>query len=150
MMVPACSESAEEQEQTSSETEELIVTARTDLDELKRITPIVGQPKQVWWLRTPMGHQSDSGVPGPTDIMLEAIIDYGSADAVAALLKGKSGTSVRLVGSDWHPDMMRDAADSDARIEAEQYIKVDGFDRDARISVPRAEPGVVILHDLLG
>lgn len=150
MAVLSGCDSAELQDETRDETEEMIVTARTDLDELAELTPIAGQPEQVWWLRRPMGQQSDSNVPGPTDIMLEAIIDYGSAEAVTALLKGRSGTAVRLVGSPWYPDIMREATNGDERIPAEQYIKVDGFNRDARISVPTGGPGVVILHQVLG
>lgn len=143
-------DSAEQQDETRNETKEMIVTASTDLEELTALTPIAGQPAQVWWLRRPMGKQSNSNVPGPTDIMLEAIIDYGSAEAVAALLKGRSSTAVRLVGSPWYPEIMREATNGEERIPAEQYIRLEGFNRDARISVPTGEPSVVILHQVMG
>jgi len=148
-MLAACPEAAEDTEITSGETEVITVNAQTDLTDLNQLTSIPGEPRQVWWLRSALGDRPGEGAPGPTDIMLEAVIDYGSADVVASLVGESSGAALQLESATWHPDALINAAEGE-KLDVQQYLKVDGFDQSAGVNVPMAAPGFIIVRRLLG
>jgi len=95
-----------------------------------------------------MGVNPGAGVPGPTDIMLEAVLDYGDADVVADLVRGVIGVPVTLPVADWHPDVLT-AIGSDNQIAVLQHLKLEGFDKEASVSVVKDAPSLVILRLLL-
>lgn len=144
-----CSEVSDNETNESSMSETEVVDPNTGLEELMAITPVPGTPRQVWWLRRPMGVNPGAGVPGPTDIMLEAVLDYGDADVVADLVQGVTGVPVTLNVADWHPDILT-AVGSDNQIAVLQHLKLDGFDREASVSIVKDAPSLVILRLLLG
>lgn len=149
LAVMSCSEVSDNETDESSMSETVIVDPNTGFEELTAITPVPVTPRQVWWMRSPMGVNPGSGVPGPTDIMLEAVLDYGDADVVADLVRGVTGVPVMLNVANWHPDVLT-AVGSDSQIAVLQHLKLDGFDREASVSVVKDTPSLVILRLLLG
>ena len=128
------------------------VTSNTDLTQLQSNTSIPGQPLRAWWANKVMGTSGSDSVPGPTDTSLDAIIDYGSQEAVELLLKSKqSSRAVRLVGASWYPESFSTSAtDKEGRIPAKQYRKVPGFHPNALIQVPESHPSFIILNLVSG
>jgi len=118
---------------TAEETMTTKVTPQTSLEELVAITPVTGSPT-VTWARLQMGKlpTGDRDVPGPTDLMLTAILDYGRADEVNAVLAGASGAGFGLdIGSDpvkfsWWPEEVTSGA-VNGELAVVEYLSVDGF-----------------------
>ena len=97
-----------------------LVTPQGSLTDLAAITPVPGSPA-VLWARLPMGKLPRSGeVPGPTDLILIAILDYGTIPAADAVLKGADGKQYDLNIAkepekyDWMPEPVLNAADNGA------------------------------------
>lgn len=126
------------------------VTAQTSLEDLSAITPVVGAPV-VSWARLPMGKiVSGRDVPGPTDLILTAILDYGSQDAATAALGGAGGAptvldfSAEPVRYSWWPATLSETLEG-GKLAAEEYLGVAGFG-DAAILRTDAAPQFLILR----
>jgi len=147
----ACNNDVNQQTDADAQEDLIIVIADTDIAQLQKSTSIPGKPKAVWWARSTMGSKGSNGVPGPTDNLLMAVIDYGSSDVVAELVGEAGGRAVRLVSADWFPDeLVNTSTDNEGRIPAQQYRKVPGYHPDALIRVPESLPTFVIVELVLG
>lgn len=151
-----CSCNDEEKPENSSRTiaeasaEEAIVIAQTDLARLQSITSIPGEVKAVWWAGEAMGTPGNVRVPGPTDVFFTAVIDYGSAELVAQMLKTVNGKSEWVRGASWYPELLGNSATGkDGLISVMEYKHVPGFHPDALIRVPQDVPSCIILAQML-
>lgn len=138
-------------EQTSPDKQ--IVTPNEDLAGLQKIVPIVGAP-QARWARVPVGRIEISiRIPGPTDLVVIAELDYGTAEAAQAALgafEGKPGTldlAEEPVRYNWLSQSVLDAAD-DGKLAVEEFGRLETFG-DAEIRQVRGVPQVLLLHKML-
>lgn len=131
------------------EQEKQIVTPNTDLARLAEITTVVGQPA-VLWARIPMGRIDQTGrLPGPTDLGLIAVLDYGTASAAETALGGAKGEASELdfakepVRYNWFPGAILDTI-TDGKIAVVNYGFLDQFG-DARVSSVTGAPQILLL-----
>lgn len=130
--------------------EEKIVTPNTDLAGLREITAIPGAPKALW-ARIPMGKIDQTGrLPGPTDLILMAVLDYGNSGAVEDVLGDAEGSKGSLdfakepVRHNWYPDEIL-ATLSDGKIPVIDYGPIDAFGGQ-RVSVFEGTPHILLLR----
>ncbi|ASJ75826.1 hypothetical protein IMCC3135_28870 [Granulosicoccus antarcticus IMCC3135] len=136
---------------TEASAAETTVIAKTDITKLQSITSIPGDVKAVWWAGEAMGTPGNDRVPGPTDIFLRAVIDYGSAEVVAQMLKTVDGKSEQVSGASWYPELLGNlAAGEGDLIPVKEYKNVPGFHPNALIRVPEGLSSYVILAQVLG
>lgn len=109
-----------------------VVRPQDDVEELRAIVAVPGAPEATW-ARLPMGRiLPSSDVPGPTDLMLYAVLDYRSAAAARDVLGERQATSEVLdVASeperyDWLPQAVL-AQVSDGSLSVLRYGALDRF-----------------------
>ncbi len=96
--------SAKPPEKTRTETK-MTTETKTDISELKKHISLPFEPQSaVWQISSPT--KNESGVPGPTDWQLHAILQFSEADAekiVAAATKRQNPDSDAVFWEDWFP-----------------------------------------------
>jgi hypothetical protein len=132
-----------------AEAEKQLVTPRDDLTELKGIIDIPGTP-QVSWARLPRGRIDQTGrLPAPTDLILFALLDYGSADSALKALLNTDGTADTLdfdkepVRYNWFPQKILASMDAGS-IPVIDHGWQENFGGADLASFPGA-PGVLLL-----
>ena len=129
--------------------EKQLVIPRDDLAELKGIIDIPGTPR-VSWARLPRGRIDQTGrLPAPTDLVLLAVLDYGSANAAQATLINTDGTAGTLdfdrepARYNWFPAVILDSIDA-GRIPVIDHGWQENFGGADLTSFPSA-PGILLL-----
>jgi hypothetical protein len=83
------------------------VEVSTDVEALSKIITLPARPVSVIWRRQIRGSASDSGLPGPTDWYLEALLTFEPEDADHLTKEAKKSEKVRDIdsveGVDWLP-----------------------------------------------
>jgi hypothetical protein len=112
--------------------QEQIVTAKTDFTELTQLTAIAGHPS-VLWARLPMGRIDQNGrFPGPTDLAVYAVLDYGTKETADRILLGAEGQPEALsfdsepVRYNWFPKPVLDTL-AEGEITVVQYGMLEKF-----------------------
>jgi len=127
------------------------LVANTSIAELQAGTDIPGKPVSVWWTTGVMGSVGDERVPGPTDYLLNALIDYGSADTVAEIVAAGDGYEVKVFGASWYPEKLTaQASDSEGLFQSLEYKNIPGFHPNATIRVPMGMPSYIVLRLVSG
>lgn len=86
----------------------------------------------------PLGVPGDPRVPGPTDTGSLAVLDYGHAAAVEALVAGLRSSPGLVPALGWFPAAVRDAAVGRS-VPLDVYRAVPGFDPATEVGVVRAD-----------
>lgn len=76
----------------------------SSIDDLRRIVRVAGEPRAALWALEPVGPENpDRFPPGPTDHLLRAVLTYGSADEVAALMGDGPTEAADYPAPAWFP-----------------------------------------------
>lgn len=116
--------------------------AYQSLDDLRKLVPVAGSPVTVLWQTEEIPQiNKDSFPPGPTDQILWAVVDYGSAEAVAAVLGDGLTDKASITAPGWFPADLSPGAE----LEVTRHYRVEGF-LNASVMTVAAHPGLVILE----
>lgn len=133
-----------------ADAEKQLVIPRDDLAELRGIIDVPGTPR-VSWARLPRGRIDQTGrLPAPTDLILLAVLDYGSAEAAQAALTNTDGTAGTLdfdrepARYNWFPEAIL-ASINEGRIQVIDHGWQDNFGGADLASFPGA-PGILLLR----
>lgn len=123
----------------AGEEQQMISTSEADL---RRQVAIAGQPQAVLWTTERIGPANpDSFPPGPSDYVLRAVLTYGSAAEVAALV-GTGPTEITEIDAPgWFPA----ALGTGGKLGVVRHHDVQGFMDAAVMTVPDA-PGIIVLE----
>lgn len=116
--------------------------ASTSEPDLRRQVTIAGQPHTVRWAAERLGPANpDAFPPGPSDHGLRAVLDYGSADAVAALVGGGPTEALRIDA----PARFPAALAPGQPLDVIRHHGAQGF-MDADVMTVPAAPGLILLE----
>ena len=103
-----------------------------------------GEPAVVW-AEGPLGAaDGDPRVPGPTDTGSLAVLDYGDAAAVVALVAGLHPSPGLVPALPWFPAAVRAAA-AGRSVPLDVYRSVPGFDPATEVGVVRADRRWIVI-----
>lgn len=99
--------------QTAPPTPIAAAQVRTDIDGLAAFINIPFQPTSVQWTTTTLNPQTDRSVPGPTDMQVEAVLSFATADLEQLRAQAQPlGWNVQwkeTTFKPWHPQSIRAA-----------------------------------------
>lgn len=84
------------------------VAEGTDIEGLRTIMDVPGEPVRVWY--GPYAPSAGSRIPGPTDVLYTALIEYASPVEVASLVGESQGDDWTAYTPGWFPQELRDEA----------------------------------------
>lgn len=114
----------------------------TSEPDLRRQIPVAGQPRAVLWAdETIRPANADSFPPGPVDTRLVAVLTYGSAAEVAAIIGNGPAEPAEMAAPAWFPEGLAPGE----TLKAVRHYRVAGFGDAAVLTLPDA-PGIVILQ----
>ncbi len=117
--------------------------ASTSEPDLRRQVTIAGQPRAVLCAAERLGPANPDAFPppGPSDHVLRAVLDYGSADAVAVLVGGGPTEALRIDAPAWFPA----ALSPGQPLDVIRHHGTQGF-MDADVMTVPAAPGLILLE----
>lgn len=133
----------QEQTVTTSDTADTADSPSTDVTGLRALITFPGDPA-VLWATSPLGVAGDDRVPGPTDFGSLAVLDYGNAAAVQAMVTGLPPSPGLVPAVAWFPPDVRAAADGNS-VPVDVYLGVPGFDPGTQVGVVHDDPRYILV-----
>lgn len=100
----------------------------SDLDALREVLDVPGNPVSVRWGPVALGGTSEGDrVPGPTDIQHLALIDYGDPAVTVEMVAEASTFKGSVPRSPWYPDDLIEVLDDSGFAETLVYEGVAAF-----------------------
>jgi hypothetical protein len=125
---------------------ELPAEVSDDLSELRALVEVPGEPISVRWgpvIRG--GTDGDDRVPGPTDVLPIAVVEYGDEATVAELVGDSTGQSGLSPLATWFPEDLLALQTGQSSLEVTVHSDVAGFGGEA-ISVATGAPRYVLVR----
>lgn len=118
------------------------VMTSTSEPDLRRQIAIPGQPRSVLWAAEAITPASpDSFPPGPGDTRLRAVLTYGSADEVAAIVGDGPAQPAEIEAPGWFPATLHPGGS----LGVVRHHRVPGLE-DVRVMTVPGAAGVVLLE----
>lgn len=118
------------------------VMTSTSEPDLRRRIAIPGQPRSVLWAAETVTPASpDSFPPGPSDTRLRAVLTYGSADEVAAIVGDGPAQPAEIEAPDWFPATLHPGGS----LGVVRHHRVPGLEEVRVMTIPGAG-GVILLE----
>lgn len=142
-------DSRDDQEQTVTTSDTADTTSattgspRTDAAGLRALIAFPGEPA-VLWATSPLGVAGDDRVPGPTDFGSLAVLDYGDAAAVQAMVTGLPPSPGLVPALPWFPPDVQAAAEGNS-VPVDVYLAVPGFDPATQVGVVHDDPRYILV-----